>query len=66
MLDVLKRLIIPLAAALGAAIALWHASYWLAGLCLAVVALGIYDWSQRTWTITRNFPHYAMLLLNWK
>jgi glutamate synthase domain-containing protein 2 len=56
MLDVLKRLIIPLVAALGAAIALWHASYWLAGLCLAVVALGIYDWSQRTWTITRNFP----------
>ncbi|MEZ5450848.1 MAG: hypothetical protein R3E89_18415 [Thiolinea sp.] len=56
MLDTLKRSIIPVVAAILAVFALMSAHYWLAVLCLAVVALGLYDWMQRKWTITRNFP----------
>jgi glutamate synthase domain-containing protein 2 len=56
MLDFLKRAIIPLAAAIGVIAALAASRFWVAALCLVVVALGIYDWTQRRWTITRNFP----------
>jgi glutamate synthase domain-containing protein 2 len=56
MLDLLKRAIIPIAAAIGAVIALATSSFWLAALFLVVVVLGVYDWTQQRWTITRNFP----------
>ncbi|MCB1620907.1 MAG: hypothetical protein KDI44_09225 [Thiothrix sp.] len=56
MFDLLKRAILPVTAALLAIIALANAWYWLALLLLGIVALGFYDWSQRGWSITRNFP----------
>ncbi|HPE58836.1 MAG TPA: FMN-binding glutamate synthase family protein [Thiolinea sp.] len=56
MLDLLKRAIIPVTAALLALVALANAWYWLALLLFAIVALGLYDWVQRDWSITRNFP----------
>ncbi|RYH11323.1 FMN-binding glutamate synthase family protein [Tropicimonas sp. IMCC6043] len=54
--DLLKRAIIPLLAALLAAVALAQGWIWLALPALAIVALGIYDFSQTRWTITRNYP----------
>lgn len=56
-MDRLKRWIIPILAAVLAAVAyLWLEATWLAILCLAVVALGVYDLLQRKWVITRNYP----------
>ena len=61
MLDTIKRGIIPITALalslLVIALATRNAAWaWLLVLTLPVVALGIYDYRQRTWTITRNFP----------
>jgi glutamate synthase domain-containing protein 2 len=56
MLDLVKRAVIPIAAAIGVIIALAAARFWLAAVFLIVVGLGIYDWMQQRWTITRNFP----------
>lgn len=56
MVDLLKRAIIPLVAVVVAVLALATKTIWLAVLSLLVVALGLYDFFQRDWTITRNFP----------
>lgn len=56
MLDFAKRNIIPLVAAVIGLVALFNSWFWLALLCAAVVALGVYDYRQRDWTITRNYP----------
>lgn len=56
MKDLAIRAIVPLAALL-LAILFFIIGWWLLGLiCLAVVALGVYDYNQTYWTITRNFP----------
>jgi glutamate synthase domain-containing protein 2 len=54
--EILKRWFIPIAAAVLAVVALWQEHIWIAIICSGVVALGIYDWSQRRWVITRNYP----------
>ncbi|MCB1474796.1 MAG: FMN-binding glutamate synthase family protein [Rhodobiaceae bacterium] len=56
MFDILKRAVIPVAAAALAIVALLAGWFVIATLLLLVVALGIYDYMQRDWTITRNFP----------
>ncbi|MFD0859267.1 FMN-binding glutamate synthase family protein [Roseovarius aquimarinus] len=61
MLDTLKRAIVPVTALVLSILAIALSAFsaaWLILLVftLPVVALGIYDWQQRTWTITRNFP----------
>ncbi len=62
MLDTLKRAIIPVTAlllsVLAVALAVWvHPGWlWLLIFTLPVVALGLYDRQQKTWTITRNYP----------
>jgi len=56
MFDLIQRAIIPIVAAVLALAALLAGWVWVALLLLAVVALGIYDFLQRDWTITRNFP----------
>lgn len=56
MKDLAIRAILPFAALL-LAILFFIIGWWLlALLCLAVVALGVYDYNQTYWTITRNFP----------
>lgn len=62
MMDTVKRAIIPLMAALVSGLivllALIHHPAWLWFLVLTVpvILLGLYDWRQKTWTITRNYP----------
>ncbi len=61
MLDALKRAIIPVTALvvalLALALALLNAKWlWLLAVAVPLVLLGIYDWQQKTWTITRNYP----------
>ncbi|TMV78438.1 FMN-binding glutamate synthase family protein [Thioclava sp. BHET1] len=61
MLDTIKRAIIPVVAALFSVVLLLFAlsdPLWLWGLIvtLPIFALGLYDWMQRDWTITRNYP----------
>lgn len=61
MLDTLKRAIIPVSAlaitlvviSLGLTDPHW---FWPLLLTVPVVLLGLYDWQQKTWTITRNYP----------
>lgn len=61
MLDTLKRAIIPVSAlvftlliiGLGLTDPRW---LWLLLLTAPPVLLGLYDWRQKTWTITRNYP----------
>jgi len=61
MLSLLQRAILPLTALLltvGAAVlASWN-GWWLLALpvTLPVFLLGLYDWHQTEWTITRNYP----------
>ncbi|WP_250462397.1 FMN-binding glutamate synthase family protein [Microbulbifer litoralis] len=63
----LKRAIIPatalLAAPLFLVLALLASHWWLLALLasLAVVGLGLYDMTQRHWTITRNYPVAARI-----
>ena len=62
MLDTIKRAILPFAALAitvpALLLALTHSPHWLWLLVLTVpvLALGLYDWFQRDWTITRNYP----------
>ena len=56
MFDTLKRASIPITAAALAVLALGTGAFILALVCLAVVLLGVYDWTQKRWTITRNYP----------
>ncbi|PHP66673.1 FMN-binding glutamate synthase family protein [Zhengella mangrovi] len=54
--DILKRASLPILAAIIAAAAFLNGWIVLAAVALAVVALGLYDWFQQSWTITRNYP----------
>lgn len=56
MLDFLKRAIIPITAGMLALIALTFGLTWLSLALISIVVLGVYDFLQRDWTITRNFP----------
>ncbi|WP_298216627.1 FMN-binding glutamate synthase family protein [Acidocella sp.] len=56
MLDFIVRAIIPLVALVLAALCLALGPLWLGIILLLVFALGVYDYFQRDWTITRNFP----------
>ncbi len=56
MTDLLIRAIVPIAAAVLGAVALALGWWWVAALCLAVVALGLHDWTQKRFTIIRNYP----------
>lgn len=56
MLDTLKRAIIPVAALLFSILAVISGYYWLLIVTLPLIAIGLYDWFQSDWTITRNFP----------
>jgi hypothetical protein len=51
-----KRTLLPLLALLLGIFALITARYGLLIIALPVLLLGIYDWSQRRWTIIRNYP----------
>lgn len=61
MTDLLKRTILPVSAAclllLGLIFLPWH---WplllLIFVTLAIIVLGLHDWLQKDWTITRNYP----------
>lgn len=56
MRDLAIRAIVPLIALLLAILFFIIGLNWLGLLCLLVVALGVYDYNQTYWTITRNFP----------
>lgn len=56
MKDLAIRAIVPLVALFLAMLFFVIGWGWLGVLCLVVVALGIYDYNQTYWTITRNFP----------
>ncbi|MDA3887569.1 MAG: FMN-binding glutamate synthase family protein [Allgaiera sp.] len=62
----LKRAILPIAAAILTALALipalwnpWWLLIWV--VTLPTIALGIYDYTQTRWTITRNYPVAARI-----
>lgn len=67
MLDTLKRTIVPVVALLLSILFavlgwFWNPNwYWPLIVTLPVVALGIYDWTQTKWTITRNYPVAARI-----
>ncbi len=67
MLDLFKRTIIPAMAVLLSILFavlgwLWNPNWcWLLLVTLPVVALGLHDWTQRKWTITRNYPVAARI-----
>ncbi|MBI1261914.1 MAG: FMN-binding glutamate synthase family protein [Rhizobiales bacterium] len=60
--DAAKRAIIPVGALvvtlLVSILAIAHSTQWLWVLLLTipVMALGLYDWNQTSWSITRNYP----------
>lgn len=56
MKDLVTRAIVPLSALFLAILFFFLGWIWLVVICLLVVALGIYDYNQTYWTITRNFP----------
>jgi len=61
MFDTAKRAILPLAAAAVSLVAVQlsrgnPAWLWTLLLTFPIVALGLYDWFQTRWTITRNYP----------
>ncbi|PVA10840.1 FMN-binding glutamate synthase family protein [Pelagivirga sediminicola] len=61
MLDTIKRAVIPVTALALSVLAIalaWinPAWLWLLVVTLPIVALGLYDRHQKTWTITRNYP----------
>lgn len=66
-MNAILRNIVPLAALclsmLALALAVWISPWWLILLLvtLPVVALGLYDYFQKRWTITRNYPVAARL-----
>src|SRR5690554_5386090 len=60
-MDLLKRAIIPIAALIITLIAVGSAFFdprwlWVLIVSLPVVALGLFDYFQRSWVITRNYP----------
>jgi glutamate synthase domain-containing protein 2 len=59
--DFAKRSIVPIAAALLAILAIYMGWIFVAALSLLVVVIGIYDYSQTRWTITRNYPVAARI-----
>ncbi len=66
MTDILKRTILPVAAfvlALASLAAAFVDPWWLLTFvaCVLIVALGVYDWFQPRWTLTRNFPVAARI-----
>lgn len=56
MFDQIQRAIIPIVALILAVVAFAVGWPWVGLILLAVVGLGIFDYLQRDWTITRNFP----------
>ncbi|MCT4334742.1 FMN-binding glutamate synthase family protein [Paracoccus sp. YLB-12] len=56
MFDQIQRAIIPIVALILAVVAFAVGWLWVGLILLAVVGLGIFDYLQRDWTITRNFP----------
>ena len=65
-IDLLKRavlLLLALVLALVSFAATFHSPWWLLLLVpsAALVAMGLYDWFQKRWTLTRNFPIAAHL-----
>lgn len=67
MLDTLKRTMVPGTALLLSGVWLWlgwrlsPAWYWALLISLPVLALGLYDWNQRKWTLLRNYPVAARI-----
>ena len=66
LLGALKRALLPLLALLIAAAAIWLE--WSVGwvlftliVCLPIILLGIYDWFQKSFTLTRNYPVAARI-----
>ena len=55
-LRLIKRTLLPLLALLLGVFAVATGRYWLLLMALPVLLLGIYDWTQRRWTIIRNYP----------
>ena len=55
-IDFSVRAVIPLFAAILLAVAMYQQWLWLAAICAVFVALGMYDFAQTRWTITRNYP----------
>ena len=56
LLHLLKRTMIPTLALMLSALALAVGWYWLLCITLPLLVLGVYDWTQRRWTIIRNYP----------
>jgi glutamate synthase domain-containing protein 2 len=56
MLDILKRAIIPVAALLISILAVAGGYPWLLVLTVPILLIGLYDWFQTRFSITRNFP----------
>lgn len=59
--DTAKRAIVPLIAMavslIAVLLAIWKPNWlWLLVVTIPVMALGCYDWLQKRWTITRNYP----------
>lgn len=66
LLGALKRALLPLLALLIAIFAVWFewTSGWLLFtliICLPIVLLGLYDWLQKKYTLTRNYPVAARI-----
>jgi glutamate synthase domain-containing protein 2 len=55
-LDILRRTIVPIVAAIGFVSALLQGWIVVSVLCALIAAIGVYDWLQKRWTITRNYP----------
>ncbi len=56
MLDILKRSVIPVAAILLSLAALASGYWWLLIVTVPIILIGLYDWFQTRFSITRNFP----------
>ncbi len=61
MIDLVKRAVVPIVAAFALLVGLTFLPWgWplalLIVITLAIIALGVHDWFQKRWTITRNYP----------
>ncbi|HPF79266.1 MAG TPA: FMN-binding glutamate synthase family protein, partial [Alphaproteobacteria bacterium] len=56
MFDIIKRVIIPVVALFLSFAFLYFQIYWFLLITVPLVLLGLYDWFQTKWTITRNYP----------
>ena len=66
MLDLLKRCVVPAVASILLVTALIVGSIWLSLFAIALLVLSAYDWFQRDYVLTRNFPvagHFRWLFL---